>query len=386
MATLAHPPSPAALLPAAHEPQQRASVHDHNFGREPAFALGVEEELLVVDRERHQLAMLAERALSAIGADATREIFSTMIEFATPICRSATEAVTALARLRTSLGATGVTACGCGVHPMADFGDVRISSAERYERVADTLQGILRTPTAALQVHVGMPDAETAIRVFNGMRPYVPLLQALAANSPYWHAHDSGLASTRAAILRSYPRAELPRAFADYADFARTADELTSVAEVDDYTHFWWDIRPHPRIGTVEVRTMDAQSSLDTTAGLVALVHGLARHAAEAPPAMGPSPEALRECMFRASRYGLDATLIDPGGVKRPARELAYAAVTLARPHAAELGCDDALDEVVRVARDGNGAERQRRAGDPRAALRWLVDDTADSTRQWAQA
>jgi carboxylate-amine ligase len=320
-----------------------------------------------------------------LGTGATREIFAAMIEFETNACTRVSDAVTALARLRTSLGATGVTACGAGVHPTAAFGEAELVSSERYERVSETLQGILRTPTAALQVHVGMPDPETAIRVFNGLRPYMPLLHALAANSPYWHGVDSGLASARAAILRSYPRSELTRPFANYDDFARSAEELAAAAEVDDYTHFWWDLRPHPRIGTVEIRTMDAQSSLEATAGIVALVHALARHAADAPPSMSPSPEALRECMFRASRYGLAANLLDPAGVKRPARELASEAVALARPYADELGCAAELDEVERLVREGNGAERQRRAGGPAAALEWLVADTADSTTRWAR-
>jgi glutamate---cysteine ligase / carboxylate-amine ligase len=268
---------------------------------------------------------------------------------------------------------------GSGVHPCGSFGFPQIAACERYGAVAASLAGLLRTPTCALHVHVGMPDAESAIRVCNTLRADVPLLLALSANSPFWHGRDSGLASAHTAIVRSYPRAGLPRAFHDYEDFCATADRLTATAEVEDYTHIWWDIRPHPRLGTIEVRVMDAQSSLDLTAGLVALVHGLAAHALEEERPPVPSDEMLAECSFRAARYGAAATLADREGRLRPVQELARSALARAWPLARERGCEEALALVETLLAAGNGAQRQREAyetdGMP-GVVAYLLDST----------
>jgi carboxylate-amine ligase len=223
-----------------------------------------------------------------------------------------------------------------------------------------------------------MPDADSAIRACNGLRMHLPLLQALAANSPFWHGRDSGLASARAQVFRGFPRSEIPPAFGSFDEYAERADALVKAGELPDYTYLWWDIRPHPVLGTVEVRAMDSQSSLHTVAGLAALVHSLARRAA-AQPGPWERRDVLMESSFRAARDGLDATLWHDGAL-RPAREVARDAVELARPHARELGSDAALDEVERLLREGNGAARQRAAyarGGLRDVLAHLAGETA---------
>jgi carboxylate-amine ligase len=200
------------------------------------------------------------------------------------------------------------------------------------------------------------------------------VLQALAAHSPFWHGIDSGFATARAQLFRGYPRADIPRAFAGWEDYETTMEAIVAAAGVADYTFLWWDIRPHPRLGTVEVRAMDAQSSLRTVLGLVALIHGLARAAAEAPvPAGGWSPrEVLMESSFRAARDGLGATLLYENAL-RPVAEVARAAL-------ARAGDDPALDEVERILREGGGADRQRAAfarGGMPAVLELLAAETA---------
>jgi len=206
-----------------------------------------------------------------------------------------------------------------------------------------------------------MPDPETAIRAANRMRAELPVLQALAAHSPFWHGLDSGFATARAQLFRGYPRADIPRPFEDWDDYASTIEAVVAAAGVADYTYLWWDLRPHPKLGTLEVRAMDAQARLGSVCGLAALVHGLATAAAEA-PARGderPMPrEVLVESSFRAGRDGLAATVWHDGGL-RPVRELAAAAVERARPYAR---AEAALEEVERILRDGNGADRMRAA------------------------
>jgi carboxylate-amine ligase len=179
-------------------------------------------------------------------------------------------------------------------------------------------------------------------------------------------------------IGNSFPRAGIPRAFAGYDDFAATVAELQALGECPDYSFLWWDVRPHPRLGTLEIRALDAQSSLDDLTGLVALIHCLAVHEATAPAGRPMSAEALRELSFRACRDGLDAQLWLDDGL-RPAREVAYRAIGLAGAYAADLGCWDELMQLHRLLEDGNGAQRQRRherEGGMRLLLRRLADET----------
>ncbi|MGZ4280242.1 MAG: carboxylate-amine ligase, partial [Solirubrobacteraceae bacterium] len=253
------------------------------FGEQADFALGVEEELLLVDPGSRALSHTGVDVLARmdeIGLDgfAHPDTYSALVELASPVVRDAGEGVAALSALRARVRAAGGTAIGAGIHPDGAFGDVEHVDEPRYDRIIDQVQGLIkRTPTCALHVHVGMPDAATAVRVFNGLREQLPLLQALAANSPFWHGRDSGLATARAQLFRGYPRAEIPRAFASYDDYAATVQGVVDAGDLPDYTFLWWDIRPHPRLGTVEVRAMDSQSALWSAAGLSALVHGLAR-------------------------------------------------------------------------------------------------------------
>ena len=181
-----------------------------------------------------------------------------------------------------------------------------------------------------------MPDAETAIRAFNGLRRHLPLLEALAANAPFRHGRDTGFASARELALRAWARSGAPRAMDDYADFVDYAERLTRAAGVRDYTFHWWKLRPHPRLGTVEVRALDAQSSPQHVAALVALVHALARHEATAEPVPGPPPEILEEASYRAGRDGLAAELPDADGKLRPVAVVLEQTLALARPAAEE--------------------------------------------------
>jgi glutamate---cysteine ligase / carboxylate-amine ligase len=284
----------------------------------------------------------------------------------------------ALSTLRARVRAAGGVLIGAGIHPAGEFGDVEHVDQPRYETIVEQVRGLIaRTPTCALHVHVGMPDADGAIRAYNALREHLPLLQALAANSPFWHGRDSGLASSRAQLFRGYPRSEIPRTFASYEDYVETAEAVMAAGDLPDYTFLWWDIRPHPRLGTVEVRAMDSQSALWSVAALAALVHSLARASLQGAGAAATPREALMEASFTAARDGLHAQLPLDGAL-RPLSEVARAALTLARPHARELGCEDALEGIERILAEGNGADRQRAAfarGGMPALLDLLVDE-----------
>jgi carboxylate-amine ligase len=362
-----------------------AAIPAVNFGATTDFALGIEEELILVDPETHALEhsaveVLAKLAVSPLEGAALPEAFASLVELTSPVCGDALEAVAALAVLRGHLRAVGATAIGAGLHPDGAFGDVVHYPSERYRLIGDEMRGLMtRTPTAALHVHVGMPDSEAAIRAYNGLRAHLPLFQALAANSPFWHGRDSGLASARAQVFRALPRSEIPAAFGSFDEYVESVETLAAAGDMPDYTFLWWDIRLHPVLGTVEVRSMDSQSSLSDVAGLGALVHALARRAAEE---HGPweHRDALMESSFRAARDGVDATLWHDGAL-RPVPEIARATVQLALPYARELGSDAALEEIERMLVDGNGAVR-RRAAFARGGLSELLAELADETEQ----
>ncbi len=357
---------------------------EHAFGRGESFALGVEEELLLVDPDTLALDHRASELLPRLGDDAKPDVYEAEIETASPVSRDAAEAVAALGAVRERMRAAGATPIGCGIHPDAPFGDAPHVPGERYEAIAASMRGFMsRTPTCALHVHVGMPDPETAIRVCAGLRSYLPVLQGLAAHSPYWHGLDSGFASARAQLFRAFPRAVIPPAFTSWAHYEDFVEGWLAAGDAPDYTYLWWDIRPHPRLGTIELRAMDAQSRLTSVAGLASLVHGLALALVDGradpyPPPPGPE---IVESSFRAGRDGLAAT-VRWDGEMRPLPELAGEAIALARAALRERGAGGALEEAERIVREGNGADRMRAAhaeGGMRAVLERLVAESAQA-------
>jgi len=341
---------------------------DVAFGRGEPFSVGVEEELFLVERGGRALTPVAAEVLEGFDPDsasAGHEAYATEIELRSAPSRSAAEAVSEIRELRGRAAATaakaGASLLAAGLHPEGALGSVELVDAERYRRVYEEMRGLIqRTPESALHIHIGMPSAEAAVRAFNGLRGWLPLLTGLAAASPFWFGVDSGLASARAAQVRAYPGRGVPRAVSGLDDWRRAVRDAASGGAPDDYTMLWWDVRLHPRLGTVEVREMDSQSRLDDIAALAALIQGLARHEVEAGSAPPPL-EAIQWSGFRAMRDGLDAEIVHDGGLA-PLREVARAAIDLAAPAAREAGAENELGGIERIIAEGNGADRQRRA------------------------
>jgi glutamate---cysteine ligase / carboxylate-amine ligase len=358
---------------------------EHGFGSR--FTVGIEDELLLVDPDTHALHHGAEQLLPAIDVPegmAAHEAYACEIELRSPPSATATEAAEALARGRAAALQAGATLLAAGLHPSADFGDVRLVDAERYHAVERSMRGLIRrTPECALHVHVGMPDAEAAIRAFNGLRGHLPVLAGLAAGSPFWFGADSGLASARSAMTRAYPGRGAPPAFRDFADYQGTVESVTAMGGPENYTLLWWDVRPHPLLGTVEVREMDAQPRLEDAAALAALIQGLAAAAVERPQPPAPT-EAIGWSSFRATRDGVEAEVLLDGSL-RPLPEVARRALDQARPYARELGSDDALAGVERIIREGGGARRQRAVA-ARSGVAGLVDGLVQETAASAGA
>jgi carboxylate-amine ligase len=361
------------------------TLFSHRFGASAPFQVGVEEELFLVDRTRHRITrrtdeVLADRSSRFARGRLMGEMCDGVIELTSPVCASADDAIGALWALRRDVaGHGGVGLMGAGMHPTAAFGDVAYRGGDHYDAVAADVGGLMRqSAVCGVHVHVGMPDAETAVTAFNGMRKWVPVLQALGANSPFWHGRDSGLASCRTARFHMIPRTGLPRAFRDWGDYTDTMRDLIRASGIDGPGSLWWDLRPHPSLGTLEVRVLDAQSSLDSLRGLTALIHCLAVHEAAGVDDRHPSKELLDEACYHAIRDGLDARL-SVGGPMQHMQGLARQALDLAHGYAPQLGCADAVSACEALL-GGNGADRQRRAfaqGGMDAVLDHLVSETA---------
>ena len=361
-----------------------------NGERERRYTLGVEEELMLLERGSNALAQSSDRVLARLSDElslsTSPETHAGVIELRTAIHTRVGGTVAELSALRHRLaqevGAMGSVAAA-GAYPLTLLEETAVSGAARYRLLGDSLRSLARrAPTMALHVHVGVPDAEDAIRLLNGLRRSVPILIALSANSPFWQGRDGGFDSMRTLIFQAFPRTGPPRCFSGYADYVNSLDAMIGAGAVPDPSFFWWDVRPQPKLGTVEVRAMDAQSTLAEVTPLVALIQSLSRLELEGDwPQPAPGAEILAENRFLAARDGMDARLVEPTtGQLIPVRAM----LDRCRPHALALGCASELEQVQRLAAT-NGARRQRTrtAGDD--GLDHVVRDLAELflTPEW---
>jgi glutamate---cysteine ligase / carboxylate-amine ligase len=327
------------------------------------YTIGVEEEVMLLDPGDWSLAQRSDDVLPqlppGLAEHVSAETHQGAIELSTDPHNTVAGAIQQLAGLRAwlagELAGQGLAAATAGTHPFALWSETRVSPASRYQVILRTMADLARRePTFALHVHIGVADPERAIRLLNRMRAHLPLLLALSANSPFWQGRATGLASTRTPVFGTFPRTGIPRRFASYEDWVATVDTLLRCGAFPEPTFLWWDVRPQPTLGTVEVRVMDAQTEVAATAALCALVQAVARleleegHAADR---LVAAEELLAENRFLAARDGIEADLLDPAAeLRRPARAQLRALLDAARPHADDLGCRAQLETVARLA------------------------------------
>jgi carboxylate-amine ligase len=353
-----------------------------------AYTLGIEEEVMILDPETWGLAQAIDEVLprmpAALAARVTPETHAAAAELSTSVQRTVAEAIDELWVLRRGMSGTCAT-CGLGVassgtHPFAVWRETAVSRGDRYELIYGSMRELARRePTFALHVHVGIREPEDAIRATNRLRAHLPLLLALSANSPFWQGRDSGLASARTPLFQAFPRVGIPRAFEDYEDYVRSVDLLLRLEALPEPTFLWWDVRPQPRFGTVEVRIMDAQVTLQATAALAALVQCLV--ALELREGFSDErqafPEVLVENRFLAARDGVNAALIDPVREARvPIVDIVGELLERCAPHAQDLGCSDELASIEALVRSP-GAERQLQLARRSERLPGLVAELA---------
>jgi carboxylate-amine ligase len=315
-----------------------------------------------------------------------------VVEISTPVCRTAGDIDSELRRLRsyvTEIASSKNLRLGsAGTHPFSLFERQRITARDRYHNLVDQLQYIARRELIfGLHIHVAVDDPEKAIKVTSALLLHLAELLALSANSPFWRGEATGLASSRQMVFAAFPRSGPPPRFRNYQDYAEVIGQLEKTGCIADYTHIWWDIRLHPRFGTIEVRVMDAISRVEDTTALAAYVQGLVKHYSEAYEAGHELPSYHRilttENKWLAARYGLEAPVMDLVTGRRnrvPVAQLVRRTLREIEPHARELGSERELEGIRDILARGNGADRQLRVFNANRDIVEVVSQIADAT------
>jgi glutamate---cysteine ligase / carboxylate-amine ligase len=358
--------------------ETRASVLDHKFGRSAPYTLGVEEEYQLLDPETWDLVQHIDSVLAAV-ADGDHqdrihaELMQSVLEVTTPVCRTAGDVYRSLAQLRGYVAeiarAEGCRFGSAGTHPFSLFERQRITARDRYRQLVDQLQYVARRELIfGMHMHVAVDDPEKAIQVMNGLLLHLPQMLALSASSPFWRGEPTGLASSRQMVFAAFPRSGPPPRFRDYADYAEVVGQLERTGCIADYTHIWWDIRPHPRLGTIEMRVCDAVTRLEDVVAITAFFQAIVKMYCEQFDAGREIPSWHRmlttENKWLAARYGLEAPVMDLATGRRnrvPVAQLIRRTLRDVEPHARELGSERELEGVREILARGNGADRQLR-------------------------
>jgi carboxylate-amine ligase len=373
------------------------SVLDHNFGAGDQYTLGVEEEYMLLDSESFDLVQHVDTVLSAAqnGELTDRigpELMQSVVEISTPVCQSVADVDAELRKLRGLVsgiaGERGMRVGSAGTHPFSLFERQRITARDRYRNLVDQLQYVARRELIfGLHIHVAVDDPEKAIKVTSALLLHLPDFLALSANSPFWRGEATGLASSRQMVFAAFPRSGPPPRFRDYADYAEVVGQLEKTGCIADYTHIWWDIRLHPRFGTIEVRVMDAVTRVEETVALTAYVQALVKHYAERFDSGAELPSFHRilisENKWLGARYGLEAPVMDLATGRRnrvPVAQLIRRTLRDLEPHARELGAERELEGIKHILAKGNGADRQLRVFNANRDIVEVASEIADAT------
>jgi glutamate---cysteine ligase / carboxylate-amine ligase len=373
------------------------SVLEHRFGATPPYTLGVEEEYMLLDPESFDLVQHVDTVLTAVRENEMverigPELMQSVVEISTPVCHTAGDIERELRRLRAYVTEVArgqeLRVGSAGTHPFSLFERQRITARDRYRNLVDQLQYVARRELIfGLHIHVAVDEQEKAIGVMSALLVHLAELLALSGNSPFWRGEATGLSSSRQMVFAAFPRSGPPPRFRDYADYAEVVGQLEKTGCIADYTHIWWDIRPHPRFGTIEIRVMDAISRLEETVALTAYVQALVKYYSERMDAGRELPSYHRilttENKWLAARYGLEAPVMDLATGRRnrvPVAQLIRRTLREIEPHARELGSERELDGIRDILGRGNGADRQLRVFNANRDIVEVVREIADAT------
>jgi carboxylate-amine ligase len=365
---------------------------EDRFDASADFTVGVEEEFSLLDPETLDLVPRFEELRDAAAGDAVLreavagELISSEVEIISGVGADLHEALARQRERRRRLfalaGSRGIALGATGTHPWADYREQPIIDTEHYRRVEEGLKYVAwRNNTFSTHVHLGINGIDRAVRVCDRLRPVLPLLLAVSANSPYLDGRDSGLQSTRTqSFTKSFPRCGIPDAFGSWTAYREYIEFLVTTRSIVEFTQVWWSIRPHFSFGTVEVRICDAQATAQESDALAALmvacVAQAARDVDEGVPFEDPAPRLIEENMWRAIRFGLDGRLIDlERGLEYPAGEAIERLLAWTAPMRGEMGIDPVFPER-------NGAQRQRRMIEAGASREAVFAASVAETRQ----
>ncbi len=373
------------------------SVLDHAFGQSDAYTLGVEEEYMLLDSETLDLVQHIDTVLAAVSgheleARINPELMQSVLEIATPVCRTPADIDEQLRKIRAYVcdvaRGEGFRVGSAGTHPFSLFERQRITARDRYRNLVDQLQYVARRELIfGMHVHVAVDDPEKAIQVVNGLLVHLPELLALSASSPFWRGEPTGLSSSRQMVFAAFPRSGPPPRFRDYADYAAVVGQLEKTGCIADYTHIWWDIRLHPRLGTIEIRICDATTRVEDVVALTAYCQALVKRYCEQHERGEAIPSYHRilttENKWLAARYGLEAPVMDLVTGRRnrvPLAQLIRRTLKEIDPHARHLGSDRELEGVREILARGNGSDRQLRVFNANRDIVEVVREIADLT------
>jgi carboxylate-amine ligase len=344
--------------------------------------LGVELELCLVDRGTRELTSAASAVLADLAhpspdgeeptphPKAKHELFECTVEIITGVCATVAEAradlQTTLDELRAAADRRGLDVIGAGTHPFSRWRDQQVSPDDRYARLVDELQWTARRLAIfGAHFHVAVRSGERAIAIANALRTHLPVFLALSASSPYWEGEDSGLASARSKVFEGLPTAGLNPPIADWSEFESLIDTLVGAGCIRSIREIWWDVRPHPDFGTIELRMCDVPPTLTEAAGIAALAQSLVAdlevRVAHGEPLDRRNEWTVRENKWLAARHGIDTELIvDPSGTRRPVPDIVADLVDQLLPTAERLGCASELSSVLAICEQGPSYARQR--------------------------
>jgi glutamate---cysteine ligase / carboxylate-amine ligase len=379
------------------------SVLDHAYGQSDPYTLGVEEEYMLLDGETFDLVQHIDTVLAAVAGHELEpvinpELMQSVLEIATPVCHTPSEVADQLRRIRAYVidvaRAQGMRVGSAGTHPFSLFERQRITARDRYHALVDQMQYVARRELIfGLHIHVAVDDAEKAIQVVNGLLPQLGPLLAMSASSPFWRGEPTGLRSSRQMIFAAFPRSGPPPRFKNYEEYAEVVGQLEKTGCIADYTHIWWDIRLHPRLGTIEIRICDAITRLEHVVSLVAYCQALVKLLAERFERGEAIPSYHRilttENKWLAGRYGLEAPLMDLATGRRnriPIVQLIRRTLKELEPQARELGSERELEGIDEILRNGSGADRQLRVFNANRDIIEVVSEIANATEVAAEA
>lgn len=337
------------------------------------LTLGVELELQVLDARTLRLTPRAPEILAAAGdLRVDKELFRSTIELVTGICADPREAMddlrATLLNVQAVAAPLGIRFASTGTHPLADYNDRLVSESERYKALIDRNQWLIRRMAVyGLHVHVGMSSGDACIRHMNAFLWIVPHLIALSASSPFWRGVDTGLRASRPTVYESHPTSGLPVLVHDWAELEAVYGAMRATGSINGMKDIWWDLRPSPGYGTLEVRICDGPATLAETGAIVAFIQAYAAYLREVVRIEeGPAPElpvrwVLRENKWRALRFGLDAHIIQPGTLEvRPLRAELLALLDRLAPYLRAVRCEEQLEQLRSICTHGNSSDRQR--------------------------